>query len=139
MDVIESCQSEGGRNLFILHLQISWIRLLPGITSTCARGGARVTHVKEYSVVSTSRGQESGLISARRQTRLSLHTPRARGSPRLREETCQSHSDVRCGCNAWMCNTPPSPTSPAHPEVPDGNLFHLWKRRASEAAYAAMI
>lgn len=102
------CQSEGGRNLTFADFT--------GYVYYLESGGGGATRVKEYSLVSASppRGQESGLISGRHQTRLSLHTPRARGSPRLREETCQSHSDVRCDCNAFATDVPPPPSFPQH-------------------------
>lgn len=120
--------------------EISCLQISLDTFITWNLGGGGATLVREYSLVSASppRGQESGLISARHQTRLSLHTPRARGSPRLREETCQSHSDVRCDCNAFATDvdTPPPSLPPAHPEVQEGKLLQLWMRRASEAACA---
>lgn len=38
------------------------------------------------------------------------HTLRARGSPRLTQQTCQSHSDVRCDCTVLATDVEPPPS-----------------------------
>lgn len=64
---------------------------------------------------SPPQGQESGLISARHQTSLSLDTHT--------HTSCQSHSDVRCDCNVLAPDVEPPPSTSGEEDVPPTESF----------------
>lgn len=93
---------------------------------TCTGGGGVVARVREYSLVSASppQGQESGLISARHQTSLSLHT-HTQGERFAAAHTANLSISFRC--EMWLYRV-------GHRRgTPSKHVWRCWRGRATEA------